>query len=312
MTTIAKFLLSKTEAERLASALEQDETLAELPVGVGEAPDSVWQVTIYLSGEAEKAEIAALKGAAKALGMPAAGFSVERLPDTDWVAKSLEGLKPVRAGRFLVHGSHDRARRRTNDIAIEIEAGQAFGTGHHGTTAGCLRAIDRLARSRKIRNALDIGTGSGVLAIAIAKVAKAPVLAGDIDPVAVGVARDNIRLNGVANYVCAVIAANLKKRGFGVRVPFDLTVANILAGPLMGLAPGIARALAPGGTVILSGLLPEQRARIVAAYRGQGLALARSSILDGWLTLTFTRRSRRQRRPESKRAKPAAPPFVIV
>jgi ribosomal protein L11 methyltransferase len=312
MTTIAKFLLSKTDAERLASALEENETLAELPVGVGEAPDSVWQVTVYLSGEAEKAEIAALKGAAKALGMPASAFAIESLPETDWVAKSLEGLKPVRAGRFLVHGSHDRARRRKNDIAIEIEAGQAFGTGHHGTTAGCLIAIDRLTHSRKIRNALDIGTGSGVLAIAIAKVAKAPVLAGDIDPVAVKVARENVRLNGVGNYVRAVTAANLRKHGFGARAPFDLIVANILAGPLMGLAPGIARALAPGGTVILSGLLPEQRARIIAAYRNQGLALARSSILDGWLTLVLERGSRRRKAPASKRAKSVAPPFVIV
>jgi ribosomal protein L11 methyltransferase len=310
-TTTVTFLLSKSDTEKLAAGLEADEILAEFPVGLREAPGGAWEVTVYLSGTAGKRQTAALRAlSAGVLGAP--GFSVGRLPETDWVAKSLAGLRPVAAGRFLVHGRHDRARRRPNTFNIEIDAGQAFGTGHHGTTAGCLVAIDRLAKTRRIRNGLDIGTGSGVLAIAIAKATKVPVLASDIDPVAVRIARENIRLNGVARYVRAVTAANLRKRVFEAPAPFDLIVANILAGPLMGLAPEIARALAPGGTVILSGLLPEQRTRIVAAYRGQGLAFGRSSILDGWLTLTFTRRSRRRKRPESKRAKPMAPPFVIV
>jgi len=295
MTSVAKFLLSEADAQKLAASIEQDDPLSALPLSLGEAGRGSWQVLVYLSGENEGAESAALETLATAVLGRAAAFSIETLPETDWVAKSLEGLPPVRAGRFLVHGSHDRNRRRPNDTAIEIEAAEAFGTGHHGTTAGCLMAIDRLVRTRPVLNALDIGTGSGVLAIAIAKTAKAPVLASDIDPVAVRIARGNVRLNGVVRYVRTVAAGDLARRIFAERAPFDLIVANILAGPLVALAPAIASRLASGGTVILSGLLPGQRARIVAAYRGQGLALIRSAVLDGWLTLTFTHQNRKGR-----------------
>jgi ribosomal protein L11 methyltransferase len=295
MTSVAKFLLSETDANALAAALDGDDRLSALPVGLGEAEGGRWQLSLYLSEENDEAEAATLKELAAAVLGRAAAFSVERLPETDWVAESLEGLPPVRAGRFLVHGSHDRNRRRPNDVAIEIEAAQAFGTGHHGTTAGCLMAIDRLVRTRPVLNALDIGTGSGVLAIAIARTARAPIIASDIDPVAVRIARENVRLNGVARYVRTVAAGDLARHDFSERAPFDLIVGNILAGPLVALAPAIATRLASGGTVILSGLLPAQRARIVAAYRGKGLALIRSSILDGWLTLTFTRPNRKGR-----------------
>ena len=277
MTSVARFLLSRREATALAEAFDGDELLSSLPVSLGEAADGRWQVLVYFSGRQDEIESAALKQVSAAvLSKSASKFALKPLPKTDWVAKSLEGLPPVRAGRFLVHGSHDRNKRRANDIAIEIEAGQAFGTGHHGTTAGCLQAIDRLARTRPIRNALDIGTGSGVLAIAIAKAAKAPVLASDIDPVAVRTARANVGLNGASSYVRTVMAANLKTRIFAERTPYDLIVANILAGPLVALAPAIGRRLAPGGTVVLSGLLPDQRARIVAAYRGQRMRLVLS------------------------------------
>jgi len=295
MTSVAKFLFSEADAQKLAASIEQDDLLSALPVSLAEATGGRWQLFVYLSGEQDKAEVAALKKLAAAVLGRAPGLSIEAVPETDWVAKSLQGLPPVRAGRFLVHGSHDRGRRRPNDAAIEIEAAQAFGTGHHGTTAGCLMAIDRVVRSRPVLNALDIGTGSGVLAIAIAKTAKAHILATDIDPVAVRIARENVRLNGVARYVRTVAAADLAGSVFAGRAPFDLIVANILAGPLVALAPAIAANLAPRGTVILSGLLPGQRARIVAAYRGQGLALARSTVLDGWLTLTFTRPNRKGR-----------------
>jgi ribosomal protein L11 methyltransferase len=302
MTSVARFLLSEAEAVALAEAFDRDDVLSALPVSLGEAPGGSWQVLVYLSGEQDEIETAALTSVSSALfGDASPAFLIEPLPDTDWVAKSLQGLPPVRAGRFLVHGSHDRNRRRPNDIAIEIEAAQAFGTGHHGTTAGCLRAIDRLLRARPIRRALDIGTGSGVLAIAIAKAAKIPVLASDIDPVAVGIARKNVRLNGVAAYVRTVAAGDLAGHVFAGRAPFDLIVANILAGPLVALAPSIAGKLAPGGTVILSGLLPAQHARIVAACRGQGLALVRSAVLDGWLTLAFTRRQNRKGRGNQPR-----------
>lgn len=290
MTKIAGILVSEADAFALEVAIEQTDELAALAFSRDEVGEDRWKVQLYLSGENERAELAALRRiTAEMLAKASAKFTISKLPDTDWVAKSLEGLTPVAAGRFLIHGSHDRDRRRVNAFNIEIEAGQAFGSGHHGTTSGCLIAIDRLTRTRRIRNALDIGTGSGVLAIAIAKAAKAPVLASDIDPIAVTVARENIRLNGVARNVRTEIAANLDRRIFSERGRYDLIVANILAGPLVVLAPAMARAAAPFGTIILSGLLPGQRARIVAAYRGQGLALAQSAIVDGWLTLTFNR-----------------------
>ena len=154
-------------------------------------------------------------------GDRAPAFAIAALPETNWVAKSLEGLKPVRAGRFLVHGAHDRDKLRPNDIGIEIEAGEAFGTGHHGTTAGCLLAIERAVRTRPIRNALDIGTGSGVLAIAIAKLAHIPVLASDIDPVATRVAAANVRLNGVHPEVRVVTAAGIGGRIFRATRPLS-------------------------------------------------------------------------------------------
>lgn len=290
MTLVAQILVNEAKAIALVEAIEREDVLAALTVSRDELADRRWQVQVYLSGEHDKAETAALKRvSASVLGKSAAKFSLAKLPDIDWVAKSLEGLKPVAAGRFLVHGGHDRDRRRANAFNIEIEAGQAFGTGHHGTTAGCLAAIDRRARSRPIGNALDIGTGSGVLAIAIAKAAKAPVLASDIDPIAVDIARENFRLNGVARYVSVFTAADLEQRIFAKRAPYDLVVANILAGPLMVLAPAIGRVAAPNGTIILSGLLPNQRARIIAAYRGGNMALVETENVDGWLTLTFTR-----------------------
>lgn len=298
MTSVATFRLSEARALALATALDDDDRLAALPVSLGEAPDGQWQLLVYFTAEREANEIDALRRLSLAvLGKEAAGFTTEKLPETDWVAQSLKGLPPVRAGRFLVHGGHDRDARRANDIAIEIEAGQAFGTGHHGTTVGCLLAIDRIARAGPIANALDIGTGSGVLAIAIAKVAKAPVLASDIDPLAVEIARDNIRFNGVADRVRALVAGSLRKRVFRISAPYDLVVANILAEPLLRLAPQVCRLLAPGGMLVLSGLLPGQRARVVAAYRGQGLPLLRTSVRDGWLTLVFRRRKRKRRSP---------------
>jgi ribosomal protein L11 methyltransferase len=306
MTSVAKFLLSESDAQKLAAGIEQVDLLSALPVSFGEVAGGRWEMLVYLSGEQGKAETAALKKLAASVLRRAPALSVETLPETNWVVKSLQGLPPVRAGRFLVHGSHDRGRRRPNDAAIEIEAAEAFGTGHHGTTAGCLMAIDRFVRSRPVLNALDIGTGSGVLAIAIAKTAKAPVLASDIDPVAVRIARENVRLNGVARYIRTVAAGDLAGHVFSARAPFDLIVANILAGPLVALAPAIASSLARGGTVILSGLLPAQRARLVAAYRGQRLALVRSAVLDGWLTLVFIRRTRNRKgrskpRPSTRR-----------
>ncbi|CAN5375971.1 50S ribosomal protein L11 methyltransferase [soil metagenome] len=281
MTHTATLVLSEQRATGLAETIAADTLLGERTIDASETAPGRWQVVVYFPEPPDAAE-------RKALAFHGV-FAIAELPEEDWVRKSLAGLKPVRAGRFLVHGSHDRAAARPNDIAIEIEAGEAFGTGHHGTTAGCLIAIERVVKARPIRNALDIGTGSGVLAIAIARLAAAAVVASDIDAVAVRVAHENVRLNGVAARVRTVTAPGLRHVLIASGAPYDLIVANILAGPLAALAPGIARHAASGGMIILSGLLPEQRARIVAAYRGVGLRLVRSSVLDGWLTVVFQR-----------------------
>jgi ribosomal protein L11 methyltransferase len=216
-------------------------------------------------------------------------LDVEALPDIDWVSKSLEGLKPVRAGRFLVHGQHDRDKRRIGDIPIEIEAGQAFGTGHHGTTAGCLAMIETVARRERPRNALDLGSGSGVLAIALAKFARIPILATDIDPIAVDVARDNVRLNGVGAYIELAVAPGFHNPCFAASGPFDLIIANILAGPLMKLAPQMARHLMPCGSLILSGILERQRNAVVAAYANQHFRHVITTHREGWVTIHLKR-----------------------
>ncbi len=288
MIDTASLVCSEHEALRLVDALGVAESLAGLAVDVTEEEPGRWRVLVYLDAPPDDRLGASLADVARSvLGASTPDFAFAELPEADWVAKSLEGLTPVRVGRFLVHGSHDRAARRANDLAIEIEAGQAFGTGHHGTTAGCLAAIDRLAKTTAIRNALDVGTGSGVLAIAIAKRCKAPVVASDIDPVATRVADENARLNGVSPLVRALCAIGIAGSAFARPGGFDLIVANILAGPLVTLAPSICRRLAPSGTVILSGLLANQKNRVAAAYQARGPRLVRAETREGWVTLTL-------------------------
>jgi ribosomal protein L11 methyltransferase len=289
MTFIARLELDEATARAVAEAASEDADLGWPSVGLSEMAPGRWSVEVYFAKTPDAAEAAALARIAGTSGR----FAVSELPDTDWVSKSLEGLRPVRAGRFVIHGRHDRAAVRTNEIAIEIEANEAFGTGHHGTTAGCLREIDRLAKIRAFRRPLDVGTGTGVLAIAMAQLWHVPVLATDIDPVAVRVARANARLNGSPE-VEAIVAGGLATRLVRERGHFDLIVANILAGPLQALALSVRQALAPDGFVVLSGLLPTQGARIVAAYRSVCLTLLRAATLDGWLTLTFIRGKQRR------------------
>jgi ribosomal protein L11 methyltransferase len=200
------------------------------------------------------------------------------------VRETLIGLAPVTAGRFVVHGAHDRDRVPSHCIGIEIEAATAFGTGHHGTTRGCLLALDALARHYRPRNVLDLGTGTGVLAIACAKLMRVHVLATDIDPRAVAVARANARLNGAGNLVTVVHAADLNAPEIIRRAPVDLVLANILLKPLQRMAAPMARKLTPNARVVLSGLLSPQKNAALAAYRSQGLLLERSFSLDGWVT----------------------------
>ncbi|MGE7368242.1 50S ribosomal protein L11 methyltransferase [Neorhizobium sp. NPDC001467] len=245
----------------------------------------IWEASVYMMAE-DEVEVHGRITEALAQEFPDAVIEREIIPDIDWIAKSLEGLKPVRAGRFLVHGSHDRDKVRPGDIAIEIDAGQAFGTGHHGTTAGCLETIERVLNAERPRNALDLGTGSGVLAIAVRKLRPMiPVLATDIDPIAVRVARENVRRNGIANGIALETAPGFHSPAFDRDGPFDLVIANILARPLIKMAPQLVTHLSPGGSVILSGILAEQRWKVISAYSGAGLAHMRTIWRNGWVTI---------------------------
>ncbi len=213
----------------------------------------------------------------------------EMLPDEDWVSSVQRGLHPIEAGRFYIHGSHDRARAKGRPFAIEVDAGQAFGTAHHGTTRGCLLLLDRLAKRQGFWRTLDLGTGSGVLAIAAAKALCGDVLATDIDPIAVKVANENFARNGVAPEVSTVVAAGLAHPAITAKAPFDLVMANILAGPLLKLAPAIARVAAPGAQIILSGLLDGQAREIQARYQAQGFSFETRISLEGWTALLMRR-----------------------
>lgn len=265
----------------------EEEGYAIATMEIDEKKD-IWEASVYMFRE-DEAEIHGRFAALLAEAFPDAPIEREELPDIDWIAKSLEGLKPVRAARFVVHGSHDRGKVRAGEIAIEIDAGQAFGTGHHGTTAGCLEMLTDVLRRERPRNALDLGTGSAVLAIALAKLAGIPVLGTDIDPVATKVARENVRLNGVVRLVHAVTAAGFHNPAFALNAPFDLIVANILARPLMKLAPEMARHLTPGGSLVLSGILDRQRDAVVAAYVGQRFRHVRTTHREGWVTIHLKR-----------------------
>ena len=229
----------------------------------------------------------ALAGLAANLGTP----SLEAVPDENWVALSQAALPPVAAGRFLVHGSHDRDRFRARRHAIEIEAGEAFGTGHNATTALCLEAIDLLARQRRFGRVIDLGCGSGVLAIAAAHTFPgACVLAVDNDPLATTVARANVRLNRVAARVRVLDAAGFHHATVRHAQPFDLVLANILPGPLIALAPAVRRALRPGGIAVLSGLLDHQRREVRATYAASGFQLVHKRSRAGWTALVLVRR----------------------
>lgn len=215
--------------------------------------------------------------------------TVASLPDQDWIKLSQEGLAPVRAGRFFVYGAHDQGRVPSGVVAMRIEAGLAFGTGHHETTALCLDVLSALAKRRSFANVLDLGSGTGLLAIAAAKLWRKTVIASDIDPVAVAVTRDNARANGTASLIRAITADGLTHPAIRGRAPFDLIVANILASPLTQLAPAIARALHKGGILVLSGLLRNQENLVVSFYTPHGLKL-RERRRDGpWSALVLER-----------------------
>ena len=291
MRTIrVRIVAEELEAKRIADILEQAFEEDGNPVSIYESSDDgrVWSAEILLF-EMEPQE--AVDRVRDRVGSDAfaAPIEADELPDINWVEKSLEGLKPVRAGRFVVHGGHDRTKVPAGAIGLEIEAAQAFGTGHHGTTAGCLEEIDRLLSLREYSNILDLGTGTGVLAIAAALMNRQAVLATDIDPVATKTALEYARLNGAGHLVTGFTANGVEDRRFNEYGPFDLVIANILARPLMRMAKSIGHQMTRTATLVLSGLRVEDGPRILFAYRCQGYVLDRRREKNGWLTLTLVR-----------------------
>ena len=267
-------------AEAASTAFETD----DLWPGGGKA----WLMEAYFGSEPDEEAIRALIAAA-ADETTARSATFGMTEKRDWVANSLAGLKPVRAGRFLVHGSHDRSRVQPNDVAIEIEAGLAFGTGHHGTTRGCLMHFDRLLKRRRPRRVLDVGCGAGVLAIAAAKILRRKVWLGDIDPVAVAVANANARLNGVGVFCRAIVSRGVENAALREAAPYDLVFANILARPLRLLAPSLAAVISADGDAIVSGLLLADVPGVLASWRAQGFHLAERIELEGWASLRLRR-----------------------
>jgi ribosomal protein L11 methyltransferase len=276
-------------ARRVVDLLNESLDEDQAAVGAYERPDGRWDVSLHFSEAPVEASIRKLVALAAGNGA-AQHITFGTVEARDWVKASLEDLVPVHAGRFIVHGQHDRARVPPNKLGIEIEAALAFGTGHHGTTRGCLLLLDQVLRAYAPRRVLDLGSGTGVLAIAAAKAQRRRVLASDIDPVSVQVARDNARLNGVGNLVEAIRATGLSAPRFAARGPFDLVLANILANPLRQMATPMAAHLAPSALVILSGLLPHQAQSVIASYRARGLILRRHLKIDGWSSLLMRRR----------------------
>jgi ribosomal protein L11 methyltransferase len=249
-----------------------------------ERPDGRWNVTVHFAEPPDQPLVREL--VANAAGADIAeGVAFDTVEAKDWVKASLEDLVPVPAGRFVVHGRHDRERIAPNKLGIEIEAALAFGTGHHGTTRGCLLLLDHVLKAWRPRRVLDLGTGTGVLAIAAARALHERVLASDIDPLSVQVARENARLNVSGHLVQAIRATGFSAPQFADTAPFDLVLANILANPLRQLATPMARHLAPSALVILSGLLTHQAPGVIAAYRARGLVPVRHQRIEGWSSL---------------------------
>ncbi len=269
----------------MESALEVfGESLSSFETDRGRA----WRIEILCQTRPKGAEVAA---ALKGLRAPKPKIAL--LADKDWVAVSERDLKPISVGQFFIHGSHFKGRPPLGRIVLRIDAGMAFGTGRHETTLLCLRALSRLHRPgryrRCYRRLLDLGTGTGILAFAMARLFAHVVLAADSDPDAIRIARENARLNHCANLVRVISADSYSSRALLAAAPYDLVTANILAGPLIDLAPGLARVLAPAGRAVLSGLLRAQEAAVLDAHRLVGLELDFRLRLKGWSALVLKR-----------------------
>jgi ribosomal protein L11 methyltransferase len=255
---------------------------------------ALWRIELMHRGEPDKEQLAAcLVPLAERAGLERIDLTVAPLATTNWLARVAASFTPQRIGRFWVHGSHVRETPPMGAVPIRLDAGLAFGSGEHASTRGCLLALDELARRRRFGRVLDMGCGSGILAIAAAKLWRARVIAADNDPVAVAVAGANATRNGVAHRIRCLGSEGFGNPRLRARAPFDLILANILADPLCDLARGTARHLAPGGIAVLSGLLDRQAERVIEAQRGAGLHLRREITLGIWTTLLLAKSRRR-------------------
>jgi len=256
-----------------------------------EIVEQEWRVEAYPPSSVLSPALAAeLALAAAAAGGTLVEIGEGQLPDRDWLAENQLAFPPLRVGRFFIYGSHHRGRVPAGAIGIMLDAATAFGTGEHPSTRGCLMALDRLARRHRFRRPLDVGTGTGILAVAAAKLLHRRVLASDIDRGAVRVARHNVARNGVAGLVRVSGADGYRDRAIR-KLPYDLILSNILARPLALLARDLARTLMPGGRAVLSGLLRRQEPIVLAPHRGCGIVLERRLVIDGWSTLVLRARS---------------------
>jgi ribosomal protein L11 methyltransferase len=272
---------------------------AAVVTGAADA-DGYVPVDVYLGSEPDPDDLdTSLATAAMAAGVPQPAVESQPLPDVDWVQQAYEGLPPIHAGRFWVYGAHDRDKPRpAGTIAFHIEANQAFGTGRHETTLGCLLEIERLAKAGfRVRRALDMGAGSGLLAFAVARLWRRPVLAADNDPNSVRICRANARINGVAPWIASVVSDGYANRRVQQAAPYDLVCANILAEPLTRMAPDLEAVLTPGGVAVLSGLLNRQARKVLRRHRAQGLTLLRRRRIGDWTTLVV-------RKPAGRRISP--------
>lgn len=278
-------LLPRPDAERLSDILAEMDPSPASAVSVEEASRVAWSLDAFCTNEELAREAATLIERA-APGVP---VSVQKMEDKDWVAVSLAGLPAVHAGPFVVAGWHELAHLEGGRIPIWIEAGPAFGTGHHGTTKGCLKELANELGRRLPRRVLDIGTGSGVLALAALKRGVPFALGTDMDADSIRIAHENRKNNRAGRRLKLLIARGSGHAAIRSGAPYDLVLANILARPLVGLAPDIARLVAPGGRVILSGLLSHQEPQVKAAYAGRGFTLKHRRRLNGWSTLVYKR-----------------------
>lgn len=292
-TAMLKITMPEQDARKLADGLETTPGLEQSALGLWRAEDGLWTIEIFLPLDCNLVSLRkSIEDTAGALGLIKPEFEWIALDERNWVAEGLKQLRPIEAGRFFIHGSHDRAKRRAGGISIELEAAQAFGTGHHATTKLCLLNIDRILKQSLPHDMLDIGCGSGILAIAAAKSAHCHVIAGDIDPLSTQATALNARINQCAPEITPLCADGVNHPVIHRRKPFDLVTANILAGPLMTLASDIVPLLTPGGDLILSGLLSTQAPRLIARYRDLGLTLLTRTQLEEWACLHFTRKVR--------------------